>query len=125
MGGKTGAFIDVEMEKRSDPRCISEVETKDVLMAPSHHRTWGGRKDHRCCAGDTMAMGRTLQEEVTVYLGSRVHFRPSTCVQYPLGDSVNQVVSLSTAGVKVSSCGSRRSEGREFYARESWMLSWA
>ncbi|KAB0379553.1 hypothetical protein FD755_007337 [Muntiacus reevesi] len=28
-------------------------------------------------------------------------------------DSVNQVVSLSTAGVKVSSCGSRRSEGRK------------
>ena len=57
---------------------------------------------------------------------SRVHFRPSTCVQYPLGNSVNQVVSLSTAGVKVSSCGSRRSEGkREFYAEESWVLSWA
>lgn len=39
MGGKTGAFIDMEMEKRDDPRCISEVEATDVLMAPSHHRT--------------------------------------------------------------------------------------
>ncbi|KAB0360923.1 hypothetical protein FD754_005079, partial [Muntiacus muntjak] len=33
--------------------------------------------------------------------------------KYPLGDSVNQVVSFSTARVKVSSCGSRRSEGRK------------
>lgn len=54
------------MEKRSDPRCISEVEAADVLMAPSHLRTWSGRKDYRACAGDTM--GRTLQEEVRVYL---------------------------------------------------------
>lgn len=56
----------MEMEKRSDPRCISEVEAADVLMAPSHLRTWSGRKDYRACAGDTM--GRTLQEEVRVYL---------------------------------------------------------
>lgn len=78
------AFVDEEMEKRSDPRYISEVEATDVPMHPSHRRT-SGREEG--------IVGGTLEGSQGLFGKQRTLQTLHLCAVPPEGGSMNQVVS--------------------------------